>query len=139
MAGEPFNCSVVTPEKRIIDGPVKYASIPAWDGQLGIVHGRAPILVRLGIGTMRLDFASGGTHYYLVQGGFAQMLGDELTILCTKAVPGDRIVESDADKEYEKALAVTATTDEAVEAKHDALQTAREKRRLAKLVGKRGI
>ena len=52
MAGESFKCSVVTPEKQILDDQVTYASIPAWDGQSGIAPGRAALLVRLGIGTM---------------------------------------------------------------------------------------
>lgn len=139
MAGESFKCSVVTPEKRILDDTVTYASIPAWDGQTGIAPGRAAMLVRLGIGSMRLDFAAGGTHYYLVQGGFAQMLGDELTILCDQAIPGENIVESDAATEYDEAWAEPAVGEEAMEAKMAALQTAREKRRLAKVVGQRGI
>ena len=140
MAGETFHCSVVTPEKRIIDDDVKYVSMPAWDGQMGVEPGRAAALVRLGIGALRLDFASGGTHYYMVEGGFAQMLGDELTILCDHAMPGEQLVESDAEKEYEAAKEVEAKGDEAaIEAKMKAMQAAREKKRLVNLVGKRGI
>jgi len=136
---DSFQCSVVTPERRVIDDQVHYASLPAWDGQLGIAPGRAPILVRLGIGLMRLDFASGGTHYYLVRGGFAQMLGDTLTILCNTALPGENVVEADAQQEYNEALQQRAVTDDEVQEKEDSLQTARAKRRVAQLVGQRGI
>jgi F-type H+-transporting ATPase subunit epsilon len=134
-----FHCSVVTPQARIIDDEVRYASLPAWDGQMGFTPRMAPVVVRLGIGPMRLDFAEGGTHYYLVRGGFAQMLGDELTVLCDHAQPGENIVEADALREFDEALSRKAVTDDEVKDKHDTLQAAREARRLARVVGHRGV
>ncbi len=134
---ESFNCNVVTPEQQVIDDPVTYASIPAWDGQMGIAPGRAPLLVRLGIGAMRLDFESGKTSFYLVQGGFAQMLGENLTILCDSALSSDEITDATALEEYKEAMAASAIGDDEMKAKNEALQAAREKRRLARSAGSR--
>ncbi|MFG0331450.1 MAG: F0F1 ATP synthase subunit epsilon [Phycisphaerales bacterium] len=134
-----FHCSLVTPEKKLIDEEVTYASIPGWDGQIGIAPKRAALLVKLGVGSLRLDFPEGGTRWYLIEGGFAQMLGDRLTILANRAMPAEAAIESDAQKELDSALEVVATTDEEARDKDEAVQAAREKRRLARLVGQRGI
>ena len=137
---DAFQCSVVTPEEKLIDGTVSYASIPAWDGQIGIAPHRAPLLVKLGMGPLRLDFAKTGQHkYVVVEGGFAQMLGDRLIILANKATPVENLVESDAREELEQALRIEARTDEEVERRHNAQQAARSKVHMARYASQRGI
>lgn len=84
MAGT-FQCTVVTPEAAVFDEQVTYANVPAHDGQIGFMPHRAPILLQLGKGKMTLDLASGGHKAATIDGGFAQMRGDRLTILTDKA------------------------------------------------------
>ncbi len=43
MAQKTFRCKVVTPTASLLDEPVAYASVPAWDGLFGVLPGRAPI------------------------------------------------------------------------------------------------
>ena len=45
-----FQCTVVTPEQQVLDETVTQAILPAHDGQMGILTGRAPLLVKLGVG-----------------------------------------------------------------------------------------
>ncbi len=90
MAKNAFDCTVVTPTASLVSGKVVYANVPAWDGQMGFMPGRAPILTRLGKGDLRLDFADtskgqGGTSSYRVEGGFVKMADDRLVILAEKA------------------------------------------------------
>ena len=136
---ESFNCSLVTPEEKVLEEPVTYASIPAWDGQIGIAPGRAPLLVKLGVGVLRLHFPGGGDHKYLVQGGFAQMIGEDLTVLSTKAAPAEQFASADADSEYQQALAMPAVSDDEFQQRQDALQSARTKRVLARHVSSHGV
>ncbi len=136
---DSFECSLVTPEEKVLEDTLVYASIPAWDGQVGIAPGRAALLVRLGIGTLRLDFAEGGTHYYLIEGGFAQMVGNVLTILSDGATPAENLIVGEADGAYEEALKKKAVGEQEVQERDAALQTAREKRRLSRLAEKRGV
>lgn len=94
MAKKSFECTVVTPTASLVSGQVVYANVPAWDGQMGFLPGRAPILARLGKGDVRLDFADtskgqGGTATYHVDGGFIQMADDKLVILAEKASAAD--------------------------------------------------
>jgi F-type H+-transporting ATPase subunit epsilon len=104
LAEKTFRCRLITPEAQVMDGPVTAAIVPAWDGQIGFLHSRAPIVTRLGIGELRLDFADsaqgrGGSRSYLVEGGFAHMLSNNLTILAERATPAESISEPEAQKE----------------------------------------
>jgi len=100
-----FECSIVTPTEQVFGGKVTYATLPAWDGQLGVMAGRSPLLARLGVGSLRLDFAEGGSRWYLIDGGFAQMQGNTLTLLTETATPAETLKANEADKEYADASA----------------------------------
>jgi F-type H+-transporting ATPase subunit epsilon len=83
-----FQCVVVTPEQQILDDSLRQAIIPAYDGQLGILTDRAPLLAKLGKGPLRLDLASGQSRVFQISGGIAQMKDNKLTILTTTAAEG---------------------------------------------------
>jgi F-type H+-transporting ATPase subunit epsilon len=76
-----FKCVVVTPEQQLLEESLTQAIIPAFDGLLGILTDRAPLLAKLGKGKLRLDLASGQQRSYQIDGGIAQMKGNLLTIL----------------------------------------------------------
>ena len=55
----------------MLDQDVAYASIPAWDGQLGVMTGQSPLLTQLGIGPMRISTQDGKEQWFFIEGGFA--------------------------------------------------------------------
>lgn len=124
MAGT-FQCTLVTPEQQLVDDPVTYASIPAHDGQIGIAPGRAPLMVELGDGPLRLEFEEGGTRWFFIGGGFAQMKGDRLSLVADEAMPVDQIVKQKAEQAFEQAKQMDARDDEAIDRRLRALQRAR--------------
>jgi F-type H+-transporting ATPase subunit epsilon len=108
MAKTSIHCKVVTPSAAVADGQVAYASVPLSDGLIGFLPGRAPLLARLGLGELRLDFAGGsqgqsGSKAFFVEGGFVKMAGDELTILAERAVPSETLTAAAAEAELSKA------------------------------------
>jgi len=111
---DSFNCNVITPLAKVLDEQVTYASIPAWDGLLGVEAGRAPIVVKLGDGPLRLDFADGKSKSYFLAGGFAQMKGNKLSLLSEEAIPAEKIDAKTAEAALKEAQARKATTDEEV-------------------------
>lgn len=116
MAQKTFNCRVVTPTASLVNGPVTYASVPAWDGLFGVLPGRAPILARLGTGELKLAFpdegsAKGGERSFLVEGGFVRMANNELTVLTERATPAESISESEAEAELKATLARSVPAD----------------------------
>lgn len=90
MADKTFRCTVITPNKQVLDQDVTAAVIPAWDGEIGLLKQRAPILVKLGFGSMRLDTTSGSENLF-IGGGFAQMKDDKLTLLTDEAIETSKI------------------------------------------------
>lgn len=80
-----FHCSLVTPEKSVFEGEVSYANVPAHDGQLGVMPHRAPMLMQMGSGTLRLQLGDGHTVRYELDGGFIQMDENRLTLLSERA------------------------------------------------------
>jgi F-type H+-transporting ATPase subunit epsilon len=121
---DSFRCTLVTPERQVLDEPVTYASIPAWDGQIGIMHDRAPLLARLGTGLLRLD-ASGGTRWFAINGGFAQMKENQLSLVANEAVAADEVNRASADSALKAAEERTAVTDEEVARKERDIARAR--------------
>jgi F-type H+-transporting ATPase subunit epsilon len=100
-----FRCSIVTPTAAVLDEQVNYASFPAWDGQMGMMHGRSPLLTRLGIGSLRLDFPEGGSRWFLIDSGFAQVQDGNLTLLTENATPAERLSVQEAEAQLAEANA----------------------------------
>src|SRR3954464_15632417 len=85
-----FQCTIVTPEQQLLDQSVVQVILPAHDGQIGILTGRAPLLVKLGLGKLQIDLPGGQQQVYLVDGGIAQMKDNKLTVLTNAAwAPAD--------------------------------------------------
>ena len=122
---DAFQCTLVTPEAQLLDEQVVYASIPAWDGLMGIAPQRAPLMARLGDGVLRLDFAKGGSRVFFVGGGFARMKDNRLTLLAGEAVAVTDIVGQDAQAALTQAQTMTAITDDQVEQKHRRVERAK--------------
>jgi F-type H+-transporting ATPase subunit epsilon len=108
MAAKTFQCRLITPAAQLLDAPVTYASVPAWDGLFGVLPGRAPIVAKLGTGELRLELADagkGGGKSFLVEDGFVQMVNDKLTVLAARAVPVESIDAASASAELAEAEA----------------------------------
>lgn len=90
-----FQCSVITPERKVLECDATFVAFPAHDGEMGMLTGRAPLICKLGIGTLRIEGADAdrdggesagtGTHTLFVDGGFAQVFENRLTILTEQA------------------------------------------------------
>ena len=110
MAAKTFRCRLVTPAAQVLDEQVTYASVPAWDGLFGVLANRAPIVAKLGLGELRLEFPDkAAERSFLVEDGFVQMVNNKLTILAAKAFPVESLSVAEAEKELAAAEGATAT------------------------------
>lgn len=110
-----FQCTVVTPEQQAFDQTVEQAIVPAHDGLIGFLDSRAPILLRLGVGPLRLDLPGGEKRFFLIDGGIAQMKENVLTILTSSATAATEIDAESARAQYNEALARRITDDQSFE------------------------
>ena len=120
-----FQVVIVTPEQQVLDETVKQAIVPAHDGQVGILTGRAPLLVKLGQGPMQLDLINGQERRLYVEGGVAQMKDNRLTVLTQIAVPAEQIKAETARAELAEASAQRITDEKSFEDRQKRMQRAR--------------
>lgn len=120
-----FQCTLVTPEQQAYDGRIKQAIVPAHDGLIGILTDRAPLLVKLGTGPLRLDPVDGGSLFYFIAGGIAQMKGNRLTVLTSEAKPAGEIDYEAARAQYAAAAARHVSDPAAAAARQKDLERAR--------------
>ena len=98
-----LQCVVVTPERAVLDEPADFVALPLFDGELGVLPGRAPLIGRLGYGELRVRNGEQTQHYY-VDGGFAQVRANVVTILTPKAVLASEISVAAAEQALQEAL-----------------------------------
>lgn len=123
-------CSVVTPEAAVWQAEASFVAMPAHDGEIGVLRDRAPLVCKLGVGELRIDSPEGMEHF-LIDGGFAQVLDNEVTILTGRAVPVDELRRAEAETALKAALAMPITDAKSFEARQTALARARAALRLA--------
>ena len=119
-----LRCVVVTPERTEFDREAEYVSLPMVDGELGVLKGRAPLIGRLGYGTLRLQTDAGPERYY-VDGGFAHVEDDVVNVLTGRAVPVDLLDGDEALEALDAAHAMPGSTPEEARLKDAAVQRAR--------------
>jgi F-type H+-transporting ATPase subunit epsilon len=130
MAGDNLRLIVVTPERTLLDEPAASLRFPLYDGDIGILPGRLPLIGRLGAGELHIT-ASTGVESYFVDGGFVQVLGPNVTLLTNRAILAKDLSTVEAEKQLAAALSRVAKTDEEIEAKFEDQQRARRMLALA--------
>ncbi|HMB95742.1 MAG TPA: ATP synthase F1 subunit epsilon [Tepidisphaeraceae bacterium] len=120
-----FQCVVVTPEHQVLDEQITQAIIPGHDGKVGILTDRAPLLLKLGLGEMRLDLPGGQRQLFYVEGGIAQMKDNKLTILTTQATLAADINAESARAELAEAEARKPTDPAGLDQREKSLARAR--------------
>ncbi|MFG0257441.1 MAG: FoF1 ATP synthase subunit delta/epsilon [Phycisphaerales bacterium JB043] len=115
-----FTCKLITPEERVFEEEVSYVSLPLHDGLAGFQANRAPLVGELGLGELKVTFASGKTRHWALDRGFTQMADNALTILAEEAIEDVMINAEEAKAELAEANARTgASGDELTRITHD--------------------
>jgi F-type H+-transporting ATPase subunit epsilon len=114
----------------LLDEPVASLRFPLYDGDIGILPGRLPLIGRLGAGELHITSGSGENSYF-VDGGFVQVLGSSVTLLTHRAIPTSELSAAEAEKQLAAASARVARTDDEVESKLAEQQRARKMLALA--------
>ena len=84
-----FQCTVITPERQVLDTEATFLVFPAHDGEIGVLRNRAPLVCELGAGVLRIEAAKNSRVF--IDGGFAQVLKNQVTVLAERAVPVEEI------------------------------------------------
>jgi F-type H+-transporting ATPase subunit epsilon len=129
-AARELHCAIVTPEKALLDEPADFVALPLFDGELGVLPGRAPLIGRLGSGELRIRRGM-QTRRFFVDGGFVQVRDNTVSVLTARAMRAEDIDASQATQALQAALAPGATPEEQQEHVR-AQQRARAQLRIAR-------
>ena len=119
---------LVTPETTLLDEPVEALRFPLYDGQIGILPGRAPLVGRLGYGELQITNSAGQKSYF-IDGGFVQVKQGVVSILTNRAQIAGSLDAKQAEDELQIAQQEHPRTD--VEFAEKAKDLIRARRKLA--------
>ena len=101
---------LVTPEREVWSGTAQMLIAHGVDGEVGILAGHAPLLVRLSIGVLRLQTEHGDWQRAVIDGGFLHVTsaggatrvdvlatGAEMAADVDRAAAGARAIELEAE------------------------------------------
>src|SRR5438132_2414379 len=106
--GKSVQCVIVTPERAVLDEPVDFVALPMYDGELGVLPGRAPLIGRLGYGELRTKHGTSVRRFY-IDGGFAQVRANVVTVLTPRALKAEEIKPDVVAQALEAALVPAPT------------------------------
>jgi F-type H+-transporting ATPase subunit epsilon len=130
MSDRTVHCVVVTPEKTELDVRCDSLILPMYDGELGVLPGRAPMVGRLGFGLLKIKSA-GKEDVWFVDGGFVQVTREAVQVLTDRVMRRDQIDRTAAEADLLKALEIKPTSPEASALRDRSLSAARAKIRLS--------
>jgi len=126
---DAVRCVIVTPEQTSLDTRARSVTLPLFDGLRGVSHGHSPFIGRLGAGEVRIVGEQGSppdaVRRLFVEGGFVEVAHDQVTVITQRALPVEKVDVAAARADLAKVSGAAATGDEAINAKMQAVQTAR--------------
>ena len=120
---------IVSPEKLLLAKTVEMVTIPAAEGEMGVLENHAPMLVMLRGGTISLTENGQITDRLYVAGGFAEVTQTRCTVLANEAIPVGELSRATAEQRLADANAAFETVDKmdvnAIDTAMDRIQSAR--------------
>jgi F-type H+-transporting ATPase subunit epsilon len=84
---------------------VEMATIPAAEGEMGVLPGHAPMIVTLRGGVIRVRENGAETERLFVAGGFAEVSPERVTVLADEATPLANLSRAEAERRIAEAEA----------------------------------
>ena len=124
----PVDLEIVSPEKLLLAEPVEMVTLPAAEGELGVLPGHAPMIVLLRGGTVRTWAGGKVVQSLYVSGGFAEITPTKVTVLANAATPPAELSRAAAERQLADAQSAYTAADKndvaATSAALDAIQSA---------------
>ena len=82
---DKLNFALVSPERELFNGDVDHVVVPGAEGEFGVLPNHAPVMSVIKAGALRV-INDGAERRIFVNGGFADVTPDGLTILAEEAL-----------------------------------------------------
>lgn len=104
MLPDSIELVIVTPERQLLKQTVVELNIPGGNGRLGILPGHAPLITELGIGELNYRARnSAEVEHLAIISGFAEVLGDHVSVLAETAERPEEIDVARAEEAKKRA------------------------------------
>ncbi len=113
---------IVTPQGSVYGGVVAAVTVPGTVAPFQVLYNHAPIISSLEPGIVKLLLADLSPRYYVVGGGFVEVLHNHVTVLVDQVEPAERIDLQEAQQQVRQAqqrLASAQTLEEARQARQE--------------------
>lgn len=102
---DTFQFELVSPEAKIMSEPLTMAVVPGGEGDFGVMAGHAPLVatVRTGVVKIYRDNIDKVSDRIFIAGGFADVTGDNCTILAEQAINVNDLDKADIERQLRDA------------------------------------
>lgn len=114
---QEIKIEIVSPDKLVLSKSASSVSIPGQEGYFTVMGDHAPLMTTLKPGFVSVEGAGENQTYY-VQGGFADISPDGITILAEKAKGSADFDVLEVENEISRAQEVLAKAEELVDKDH---------------------
>lgn len=76
-----MNLEIISPDKKLFEGAVKYAYFPGSEGSFGVLDNHAPMIATLGSGAIQLTEENNNKVEFQVKGGVVEVLHNKVIVL----------------------------------------------------------
>ncbi len=126
-----MNVELVSPAKSLAKVKASKLQVPGRDGYLGILPGHAALVTELGLGELSVEGPSIQPMKLLVNGGYMEVVNDQVIVLVDAAESKVEIDVARAQKARERAMERLGSKDPAIDMARAQLALARADARIA--------
>jgi F-type H+-transporting ATPase subunit epsilon len=102
-----FRVVLLTPAAKLLDCKAGSVVLPGHDGLMGILRNHAPMLCKLGLGIMEVKQIAGRDDaFYLIDGGFARVSENFLTVLAYEVTTFEGMDRTEAEQMVSEARSI---------------------------------
>jgi F-type H+-transporting ATPase subunit epsilon len=99
---DKLHFALVSPERELFNGEVDHVVVPGSEGEFGVSPNHAPVMSVIKPGALRV-FDDGNVRRIFVNGGFADVTPEGLTVLAEEAVDLTNVDVATLDQELKNA------------------------------------
>ena len=76
---------IISPKEKVFSTEAKQVVLPTESGEIGLLTGHIPLVTQLKLGALKVINES-SQEVFAIQGGFAQLVSDKISILTDEAI-----------------------------------------------------
>ena len=101
---------LVSPDQLLMSVEADAVAMPGMEGDFGVLPGHAPFISALRAGIITVEGSSEGVGQVYIDGGFAEVVADRLTVLAEEAVPVNDMDRANIEQRIQEANAELAAS-----------------------------